>query len=101
MKRILIDVFIMAIVTYIPRVLPIALLNKKLKSKFLQDFLYYVPYGVLGVMVFPDIIFSTGNIYSGIFGMIVALIMSYFNKGLLKVTLSTIGAVYLFNLFVK
>lgn len=100
MRKLLIYVFIMAIVTYVPRVTPIALLNRKIKSKFIKSFLYYVPYGVLGVMIFPDIIYSTGNIYSGIFGMLVAVIASYRNKSLMRVTLITILSVYIFNLFV-
>ncbi len=98
MTRLLIDVFIMALVTYIPRVAPIALLNRKIESKFVKSFLYYVPYGVLGVMIFPDIIFSTGSIYSGLFGMVVAMFLAYRNKSLMKVTIITIFSVYIFSI---
>lgn len=85
----------MAVVTYIPRVLPIAIVKNKLKSKFLRSFLYYVPFAVLGAMTFPSILYSTGNLYSAIIGMTVALILAYYENGLMKVALGAILTVYL------
>lgn len=44
----LIYILVMAGVTYLIRVLPLALFKKKIESKFVKSFLYYVPYAVLG-----------------------------------------------------
>ncbi|HOA81434.1 MAG TPA: AzlD domain-containing protein [Defluviitaleaceae bacterium] len=88
-------VIIMAIVTYIPRVLPIAIFRKKIKSKFVLSFLSYVPFAVLGAMTFPDILYSTNHMYSAVAGMITALLLSYFEKGLMTVALCSIIVVYL------
>jgi branched-subunit amino acid transport protein len=96
--KILIAVFLMALVTYIPRVLPFAFLKNKLKSKFFRSFLFYVPFAVLGAMTFPKVLYSTGHFYSAISGMIVALILAYFEKGLLTVAVSAILTVYLIEL---
>ena len=91
----LIAVFLMAIVTYIIRVIPIAICRSKIKSSFLKSFLYYIPFAVLGAMTFPSILFSTSNIYFSIIGTAIALILAYFEKGLLTVALSAVLAVYL------
>ncbi|HOJ12116.1 MAG TPA: AzlD domain-containing protein [Clostridiales bacterium] len=101
MQGILAAVLLMAVVTYIPRAFPMVFLRRKLKSEFLRSFLYYVPYAVLGAMIFPKIVYSTGNIYTALAGMIAALIMAYFNKGLMKVAISAILVVYISGLLFK
>ena len=93
-------VIVMAIVTYIPRVLPIAIFRKKIKSKFILSFLYYVPFAVLAAMTFPDILYSTNHLSSALAGMITALILSYFEKGLMTVALCSILVVYLWEIFI-
>ncbi len=100
MRRILLAVLIMAFVTYIPRVLPMAFVKKKIKSKFLRSFLFYVPFAVLGAMTFPSILYSTGNLYSALIGMVVALVLASLGKGLLTVAISALLSVYLFQLLI-
>jgi len=95
LNRIIIAVILMAIVTYIPRVLPMVFVKKRLSSRFLRSFLYYVPYAALGAMTFPGILYSTGNISSALIGMSVALVLSYYEKGLLEVAVGAIIIVYL------
>ncbi|HBF37822.1 MAG TPA: branched-chain amino acid transporter, partial [Firmicutes bacterium] len=48
MTKIIIAVALMAVVTYAPRVFPIAVFTRKIKSSFFKSFLYYIPYAVLG-----------------------------------------------------
>lgn len=93
-----IAVIVMAIVTYIPRVLPIVLVQSKLKSRFLRSFLFYVPFAVLGAMTFPGILYSTQHKLSSFIGMAVALILAYFDKKLMTVAISAIFTVYLFEI---
>lgn len=90
----------MAIITYAIRVFPIAIFRKKIKSRFLKTFLFYIPYAVLGAMTFPSIFFSTSNLYFSIIGTFVALILAYFEKGLLTVAVSAVLVVYLCELFI-
>lgn len=68
MRRVLICVALMAIVTYIPRVLPLTLFRKPIRSKYIRSFLDYTPYAVLGAMTFPDVFFSTGSLASAALG---------------------------------
>lgn len=101
MTKVFAAVLLMAVGTYITRVLPLAFFRSRLKSRFLRSFLYYVPYAVLGAMTFPAILYSTGNLYTACIGMVVALVMAFFEKGLLQVALSAITAVYLSEWLVR
>ena len=93
----LIAVLLMAVVTYIPRMLPMVLVKSKIKSNFIKSFLYYVPYAVLGAMIFPGILYSTGSIASAVVGLTVAVFLAFFNKKLLTVALGAILSVYLWE----
>lgn len=88
-------VILMAIVTYIPRVLPIIIFRKEIKSNYIKSFLRYVPYAVLSALTFPDIFLSTGNTATAICGTIVALFLAYKEKSLVVVAIGAIVTVYL------
>lgn len=100
MDRIIICILVMALVSYLPRVVPILLMKKDIESKFIQSFLFYMPYAVLSAMTFPAIIYSTGNNTVAILGTIVALILSFLNQGLLKASIFTVAFVYIVDLFI-
>lgn len=40
-------IFLMALVTYLIRVLPLTLIRKQVRNRFFRSFLYYVPYVTL------------------------------------------------------
>ena len=49
---------------------------------FLQSFLYYVPYAVLGAMTFPAVFSATGSLAaSALAGALVALVLGWMAKG--------------------
>ena len=89
---------VMAIVTYLIRALPFAFFRKKIKSKFIKSFLYYVPYAVLSAMTIPAIFYSTGNIYTSIAGTVAALVLAYFNLPLIVVSLAAALTAFLTGL---
>jgi branched-subunit amino acid transport protein len=93
-QRILICILIMALVTYVVRMLPLAIFKKKINNRFIKSFLAYVPYAVLAAMTFPEILYSTANLYSACFGLFTALLLAYKNKGLLTVALGSTAAVF-------
>ena len=43
-------ILVMAAVTYLIRVLPLTLIRREIKNRFIRSFLYYVPYVTLAVM---------------------------------------------------
>ena len=84
-KTFLIYLLVMAGVTYLIRMIPLAAIRGKVKSVFLQSFLYYVPYAVLGAMTFPAVFSATGNLPTALVGTAVALVLGWMEKGLLTV----------------
>jgi len=94
-------VILMAVVTYIPRVLPIVIFRKEIRSKYIKSFLKYVPYSVLGAMTFPDIFYSTGNFATAICGTVAALILAYKGKSLTAVAVGAIITVYVTGFILK
>lgn len=78
-------ILVMAAVTYLIRALPLTLIRKKIKNKFICSFLYYVPYATLAAMTFPAIMYSTASPYSAILGFAAALLLAYKGKSLIAV----------------
>ena len=97
---IIVCITLMALVTYIPRVLPLVLFRKKLDDGFLKSFLKYMPYGVLAAMVFPGIFYSTSSPVSAIVGTVVALVMSFFKMDLLPVAVCAVLCVFLTEMYI-
>lgn len=83
---------VMASVTYLVRMLPLVLIKKKIKNRFLLSFLHYIPYTVLSAMTVPAIFYATESAVAAVFGFIVALVLAFFEKGLVTVAaLSCVG----------
>jgi branched-subunit amino acid transport protein len=93
-------VIIMALVTYIPRALPVVIFRKEIKSTYIKSFLQYVPFAVLGALTFPDIFSSTGNLATAICGTLMALWLSYREKSLVVVAIGAILTVYITGLII-
>lgn len=87
-------ILVMAVVTYLIRMLPLAIWRREITSPFIKSFLFYVPYACLAAMTFPAILTATDNIISGAVGFAVALYMSYKEKSLVKVALYACAAVF-------
>ena len=78
-------ILITGVVSYIIRVLPLTLIRKPIENKYLQSFLYYVPYVTLAVMTFPAIIHATQSPVSGVLALIIGIFAAYAGAGLLPV----------------
>ncbi len=98
LHRVVICVALMALVTYVPRVLPVTIFRKQIRSRFIRSFLDYTPYAVLGALTFPDVFTSTGHLYSAIGGTLVAVALGYKRKSLVVVAMAAIITVYLLEL---
>ena len=86
---------VMAGVTYIVRVVPFILINKKIENRFINSFLYYIPYTVLAAMTFPAILYATGNIVSAVAGLLVAIVISFRGRSLIIVAVGACAAVFI------
>ena len=88
-------IFVMAGVTYLIRMLPLALSKKEITNNYIKSFLYYVPYACLAAMTFPAILHATASIYSALAGLVIAVAAAYKEKSLLVVALAACAAVFI------
>ena len=85
---------VMAIVTYLIRMLPLTLIRKEIKNTFIKSFLYYVPYACLTAMTFPAILYATDSPISAFAGLVVAVIFALKEKSLVTVACFSCIAVF-------
>ncbi|MBQ5673154.1 MAG: AzlD domain-containing protein [Phascolarctobacterium sp.] len=71
---------VMALTTYLIRVLPLTIIRKQIQNRFVKSFLYYVPYVTLAVMTFPAIVNDTQTPISGGLALVLGIIAA--GKGL-------------------
>ena len=93
-RYILIGVAVMAVTTYLIRMIPMVLFRKKITNVYIKSFLYYVPYTVLAAMTFPAIFTSTDSVVGATIGCVVAVALAYFRKSLLVVAIGAAVTVY-------
>ena len=91
LSRLVLYMALMAAVTYLIRMIPFTAFRKQIKSTFLQSFLSYVPYAVLGAMTFPGIFYATSSVPSAVVGTLVGVILAFCNRSLLTVALGASG----------
>lgn len=90
---------IMGGVTYLIRVLPLTLIRKQIKNRFLQSFLYYVPYVTLAVMTFPAIMDATQSPVAGAAALAVGIVAAWLGAGLFPVSILCCVVVFFLELF--
>lgn len=92
-------ILVMALVTYLIRMLPLALIRRQIESPFVKSFLYYVPYATLSAMTFPAILFSTGSVISAALGFAAAIYLSYRERSMITVALCACAVVFVAERF--
>lgn len=92
-------IIVMAVVTYLVRVIPLVFFHGEIKSTFLRSFLHYVPYVTLSVMTFPAIISASGNAICGAIGFACAILASLIRGSLPFVATICCLSVYISSLF--
>jgi branched-subunit amino acid transport protein len=100
MNKAFIAVILMAVVTYLPRAIPVSLFRREIKSKYIRSFLKYVPYAVLGALTFPEIFYSTGSSITALCGTLVAIFLAYKEKSLVVVAVAAILTVYVAGILI-
>ena len=88
-------IFIMAGVSYLIRVLPLTLIRREIKSRFIRSFLYYVPYVTLSVMTFPAIVQATDSPVAGALALVVGAVAAWFGRSLFTVAVLACVTVFL------
>ena len=93
--EVLLYIAVMALTTYLVRMIPFTAFRKKITSRFARSFFHYIPYAVLAAMTFPAILYSTGSLFSASVGLAVAMVLAYFGRSLIVVSLAASLAAFL------
>ena len=92
-------IFVMWVVTYIIRVLPLTLIRGQIQNRFLRSFLYYVPYVTLAVMTFPAIVTATQVPLAGALALCAGVVLAWLGAGLFPVSAVCCAVVFAVELF--
>ena len=92
---VVISIILIFLASFLPRMLPITFINKKINSQFIRSFLFYVPYVVLASITFPYILYVSDNIYISLAGLAVAVILSLLNQKMVVVAIASVVVVFL------
>lgn len=87
-------IFVMALVTYLIRMLPMTLVRREIKSKTVRSFLHYVPYVTLAAMIFPSILTATKHPLAGMLALLASIGLAYQGASLVQVALAASVLVY-------
>ena len=101
MSRNVLYIAVMALVSYTIRVLPLTLIRKPIKNRFIRSFLYYVPYVTLAVMTFPAILESTNSVISAAIAFVIAVVLAWMGKSLFQVAMFSCAAVFIVELVMR
>lgn len=99
--KFLLYVLVMALTTYLIRALPLILLKKPIKNRFLRSFLHYVPPACLTAMTFPAILYATEHPVSGLAGLLAGIFLALKKASLIVVAAASCGTVLLLEVLLK
>ncbi len=98
-RNMYIYILVMAAVSYTIRVLPLTLIRKPIRNRFIRSFLYYVPYVTLAVMTFPAMVQATQNPLAGALALVLGIVLAWFGLGLFGVAASCCIFVFILEWF--
>ena len=98
MSETYIYIAVMAIVTYLIRVLPLTIIRREIKNVTLRSFLYYVPYVTLSVMTFPAMMEATNSQWSGLAAFVAAVALAWRGFSLFNVAVAACVLVFVIEL---
>lgn len=93
-------ILVMAAVTYLVRVLPLTLIRREIKNRFIRSFLYYVPYATLSVMTFPAILEATQSPVSAAAALAVDIVLAWRGASLFLVSVLGCAVVFVLEFIV-
>ena len=97
--KIYLYILVCAAVSFLIRELPLTLIRRPIKSRFLRSFLFYVPYVTLAVMTFPAIIQATDSMWAGLAALIAGIALAWFGGSLFQVAVAACAVVFVLELF--
>ena len=81
---------ILGIICWLMKIVPFAFFKGKIKNRFLNSFLYYVPFAIMTSMIIPEVFHSTSSVWSALIGVFVSIILGLLEQNILVVSLFSI-----------
>lgn len=97
-KNIFLILLGMAVVTYIPRMIPFSMMKDISIPKRLDKFLYYIPYTMLSALIFPNVFNSTAKTTTATIAVVICFIGSFMKLRPTLVVIIGIITVYITQL---
>lgn len=93
-------ILVMAAVSYVLRVLPLTLLRRQIKNRFIRSLLFYLPYVTLAVMTVPAIFYVTDKPLCGVAALIAACAVAWGTSDLFLSAVTACAVVFLVGLVI-
>lgn len=90
-----IAVAVMFAVTYALRAVPLLLVHGELRNRRLRTFLEFTPYAVLTAMTLPAVIHATAHWWSGVAGIVAAIVLAWRGMSLMPVAIGAAVTVWI------
>ena len=88
-------ILVCAAVSFLIRELPLTLIRRPIRNRFLRSFLFYVPYVTLAVMTFPSILHTTSSPIAGLAALVLGIAAAWLGANLLQVAVGCCAIVAL------
>ncbi|WP_347552253.1 AzlD domain-containing protein [Pseudalkalibacillus hwajinpoensis] len=88
-----------AVVTYIPRMIPLVFFKSENIPSIVQNVLKNVPFAILGALIFPGILTISDDIMFGVIGAVAAFLVAYLGANLIVVVMFSVGVLSVYAYF--
>ncbi len=96
MNNIILIIFGMAAVTYVPRLIPFLLLKNKTIPPRLDAFLKCIPVAAIGALIIPGVFSATPEMpFAALCGILFTLIIGWWRGGIIIPVLGSVVATYI------
>ena len=99
-KFLLILSFVLFGISYLMRMIPLVFCKGKIKNKFLNSFLYYIPFAVMTSIIIPEVFSSTSSLASAISGVAVAVVLGLLGQNMRVIALASTAVVFVIENFI-
>ena len=87
------------IVTMVPRILPFFVFDAKKLPDWVQDFLTFIPFAVLGALIFPGGLSGlAGHPWASGLCLVIAALIAWFHKGIIGPIIGAVGTAVLMQM---
>ena len=90
----------MCLITAVIRILPLLILRRPIRNRFLRSFFYYVPFVTLSVMTFPAIVMATSNPIAGVAALVAGIVLAWIGANMITVSAACCVLVFILELFI-